>query len=336
MTHDYEMEEKYKMENENKKLPGRGKKPKKSKRTKKAQFNGESSSRKNLVLVGGAITAVIVLAAIIFFTLSTLFSTESYYVLNENVRAKQEITPEMVVARETAAGTAPVNAIDMEYIQRGGVYSRYPLYAGDVISISNAGPLSGQSLGIPDDWAVTSFTINSTDAVGGTLGKGDYIDIMGINEDGAQYIFNNLLILETKFVNEEIDVNAEGQTIVGEMIHYTVGLPVEDLAYFQSAMYNYQDGESSGLIKIIKAPYEVQYADRDVSNLDQPFKYESSTGNIDLIEGTDPTFTDVERDETGRPVSGVIQVDEESVEEEAQEELQEVEETEETEESEEE
>ena len=120
MTHDYEMEEKYKMENENKKLPGRGKKPKKSKRTKKAQFNGESSSRKNLVLVGGAITAVIVLAAIIFFTLSTLFSTESYYVLNENVRAKQEITPEMVVARETAAGTAPVNAIDMEYIHFGG------------------------------------------------------------------------------------------------------------------------------------------------------------------------------------------------------------------------
>lgn len=323
------VKEKIDKEKENKKLPGRGKKPKKSKRTKKAKFNGESSSRKNLVLVGGAITSVIALSAVIFLTLSSLFSTESYYVLNENVRAKQEITPEMVVARETAAGTAPVNAIDMEIIQRGGVYSRYPLYAGDVISISNAGALSGQSLGIPDDWAVTSFTINSTDAVGGTLGKGDYIDIMGVNEDGAQYIFNNLLILEAKFVNEEIDVNAEGQTIIGETIHYTIGLPVEDLGYFQSAMYNYSQGEDSGLIKIIKAPYEVNYADRNVSNLDEPFKYDSSTGNIDLIEGTDPTFTDVERDETGRPISGVIEVDGETVEEEAQEELEEVEETEE-------
>lgn len=312
-------------EKDTRNLPERGKKPKKTKKVKKAKFNGESSSRKNLVLVAGAITAVIALSAVIFLTLSSLFSTESYYVLNENVRAKQEITPQMVVSRETAAGTAPVNAIDMEIIQRGGVYSRYPLYAGDVVSFSNAGSLSGQSLGIPDDWAVTSFTINSTDAVGGILGKGDYIDIMGINEDGAQYIFNNLLILETKFVNEEIDINAQGQTVIGETIHYTVGLPVEEIGYFQSAMYNYSQGEDAGLIKIIKAPYEVKYADRDVSSLDSPFKYDSSTGNIDLIEGTDPTFTDVERDETGRPISGVIEIDGQNVEDQAQEELQELE-----------
>lgn len=299
------------------------KKAKKPKKVKKAKFTGETGSRKNLVLVGGTILAVIAFAAIIFVTLSSLFSTESYYVLNENVRAKQEITPEMVVSRETASGTAPVNAIDMETIQRGGVYSMYPLYAGDVISVSNAGSLSGQSLGVPDDWGVTSFTINSTDAVGGTLGKGDYIDIMGINENGAQYIFNNLLILETKFVNEEIDVNAEGRTIIGETIHYTVGLPAEDLAFFQSAMFNYSEGDESGLIKVLKAPYEVNYADRNIANLDKPFKYSSSTGNIDLIEGTDPTFTDVERDDEGRPVSGVIEVDGEEVEEKAKEELEE-------------
>lgn len=290
------------------------KKIKNSKRIKKAKFTGENKSRKNLVLVGGAIVLVIILSAVIFLTLSSLFSTESYYVLNQNVKAKQQITPEMIVARETAAGTGPVNALSMEDIQRGGVYSRYPLYAGDVVSHSNAGPLSGQSLGIPDNWSVTSFSINSTDAVGGTLGKGDYIDIMGVNSKGAQYIFNNLLILDIKFVNEEYDGNADGQTIVGETIHYTVGLPSEDVGYFHSALYEYTQGESSGIVKIIKAPYIINYADRDVSDLDKPFKYGPNTGNIDLIEGTDPTFTDVERDENGKPTN--VLIDEEELEDE--------------------
>lgn len=296
------------------KAPKKVKKVGVSKRIKKAKFTGENKSRKNLVLVGGAIALVIGLSAIIFVTLSSLFSTESYYVLNQNVKAKQQITSEMVVARETAAGTGPINALKMEDIQRGGVYSRYPLYAGDVVSNSNAGALSGQSLGIPDDWSVTSFSINSTDAVGGTLGKGDYIDIMGINADGAQYIFNNLLILEVKFVNEEYDGNLDGQTVVGETIHYTVGMPAKDVAYFQSALFNYMQGENSGIIRIIKAPYVINYADRDVSDLDQAFKYGPNVGNIDLIEGTDPTFTDVERDEDGRPTNSKIELEEEMTE----------------------
>ena len=291
------------------KTPKKVKRTRISKRVKKAKFTGENKSRKNLVLIGGAITLVIILSAIIFVTLSSLFSTESYYVLNQNVKAKQQITPEMVVARETAAGTGPINALKMEHIQRGGVYSRYPLYAGDVVSNSNAGALSGQSLGIPDDWSVTSFSINSTDAVGGTLGKGDYIDIMGVNANGAQYIFNNLLILEVKFVNEEYDGNLDGQTIVGETIHYTVGMPAEDVAYFQSALFNYMQGDASGVIRIIKAPYVINYADRDVSGLDQAFKYGPNIGNIDLIEGTDPTFTDVERDEDGRPINVKIELE---------------------------
>lgn len=304
------------MENENKKASKLGqpkeKKPRPVKKAKKAKFTGENTSRKNLVLVGGAIILVIALSAVIFVTLSSLFSTENYYVLNENIKAKQEITPEMLVVRETASGTGPVNALTMEEIQRGGIYSRYPMYAGDVISYSNSGELSGQSLGIPDDWSVTSFSINSTDAVGGTLGKGDYIDIIGINESGSQYIFNNLLVLEVKFVNAELEENTEGQTIVGETMHYTVGMPAEDIGYFHSALYNFENSSDSGSgsVKIIKAPYEINYTDRDVSDLDEPFLYSPEIGNIDLIEGTDPTFTDVERDETGRPVEQAGQVEE--------------------------
>ncbi|HHT97140.1 MAG TPA: hypothetical protein GXZ90_04510 [Clostridiales bacterium] len=272
---------------------------KKIKRTKakRVKFNPvQGSSRKNLILVSLAVMFVIILSATIFMTLTSLFSTESYYVLSTNVRAKQQITPDMVMARETAAGTGPVNALSMEQIQRGGVYSRYPMYAGDVISRSNVGALSGQSLGIPDDWVVTSFSTVSTDAVGGILGKGDYIDILGVDESGSRYVFNNLLVLEVKFVNEEYDGISDGRTIVGEAMHYTVGMPADKAAYLHSALYDYEE------IKIIKAPTIINYADRDVSNLDASFKYGPQVGNIDLIQGTDPTFTDVERDEDGRPI----------------------------------
>lgn len=272
-------------------------------KTKKVNYNpANDGSKKNLVLISGAAVAVIALSIVIFMTLSSLFSTETYYVLNENVKAKQQITPEMVISRETAEGTSPVNALSMEEIQRGGVYSRYPLYAGDVISRSNSGPLSDITAGIPDDWVVTSFTINSTDAVGGILGKGDYADLIGINTEkgtGAQYIFNNLMILETKFLNEEYNGGLEGQTVVGETIHYTVGLPSDAAAYLHDALSKHD------VIKLVKAPQEINYQDRDVSGLNKPFNYNSEVGNIDVFEGTDPTFTQVERDEDGRPISNL-------------------------------
>lgn len=271
---------------------------------KKVSYNpGSKGSRKNLILIGGASVLVIVLSAIIFITLTSLFSTENYYVLNTNVKAKQQITPEMVVARETAEGTGPVHALTMEEIQRGGVYSKYPLFAGDVVAKSNAGPLSGTPLGIPDDWVVTSFTINSTDAVGGILGKGDYADLLGVNEEGARYIFNNLLILEVKFLNEEYDGTLDGQTIVGEVMHYTIGLPAEDVAYLHDALDKYE------IVKMVKSPTEVNYQDRNVSNLKKPFRYNDKNTNIDVIEGTDPTFTEIERDENGKPLNKVNEVE---------------------------
>lgn len=287
------------------------KKPKVKRNSKKVNYNpGAKGSKKNLVLLSGAAALVIIISAVIFISLTSLFKTESYYVLNANVKAKQQITPEMVVPRDTAEGTGPVHALSMEEIQRGGVYSKYPLFAGDVVAKSNAGSLSGTPLGIPDDWAVTSFTINSTDAVGGTLGKGDYVDLLGIGDKsvGSKYIFNNLLILEVKFLNEEYDGTLDGQTIVGETMHYTVGLPSKDVAYLHDSLQNYKS------VKMIKAPTEVNYQDRNVSDLQKPFKY-TDNYKKDVIEGTDPTFTEVERDENGKPVASVENSEDESKEE---------------------
>lgn len=275
-------------------------KRKRVKKTKTAKFNpSRDGSKKNLVIIGISVLVVIFISALIFNTLTTLFSTETYYVLNANVKSKERITPELLAVRETAQGTGPINALTMEEIQRGDIYAKYPLYAGDVIAASNTGPLSGQALGIPDDWSETSFSINSTDAVGGILGRGDYIDILGVDEDGARYIFNNLLILDVKFVNEAYDTNETGQTIVGELMHYKVGLPAKEVAYLHSALADYTN------FKIIKSPYILNYAKRDVSDLDKVFKYGPEVGNIDLFLGTDPTFTPIERDETGKPIKTI-------------------------------
>lgn len=273
------------------------KKVKSKRNAKKISYNaGGKGSNKNLVLLSGAAVLVIVISAVIFMSLTSLFKTETYYLLNTNVKAKQQITPEMVVEQETAEGTAPANALSMEEIQRGGVYSKYPLFPGDVVAKSNAGPLSGTPLGIPDDWSVTSFTINSTDAVGGTLGKGDYVDLLGVDKKGAKYIFNNVLILEVKFLNEEYDGTLDGQTIVGETMHYTIGLPSEDVARLHDALDKYEK------VKMVKAPTEVNYKDRDVSKLKKQFSKDENY-ETDVIEGTDPTFAEVERDADGKPVN---------------------------------
>lgn len=271
---------------------------KKNKKTK-VTFNAKKDgSKKNLVLMGGIATAVIFCSILLFNLLSSLFSTEVYYVLNQDVRSKQQITYDMVTPQETAEGTGPANAISMEEIQRGNVYSKYPLYASDPILRSNSGPATSINAGIPDDWSITSFTINSTDAAGGILGKGDYADLMGVSDEkgGAQYILNNMMILEVTFLNQEYDGNSLNGPVVGEVIHYTVGLPPEYVAFLHDALNDYEN------IKLVKAPYEVNYTERDLAKLKGSFNYDERTGNLDVFEGSDPAFTEVKRDANGKPI----------------------------------
>lgn len=275
-------------------------KSKKVKKTKGSKLNISTSttpkSKKNLIVVATASLAVIVIAAAVFVSLSTAFSTETYYILNQNVPAKQEITIDMVSAQETSKNTGPANAISMEEIQRGGLFAKYPLYAGDVIAHSNVGSMADTSSGIPDDWSVTSFTITSDSAVGGVLGRGDYVDLIGINDEGARYVFNNILILDATFNSQEIDEGDERVTI-GEVIHYTVGMPAEDVAYLHSALHDYDN------IKVVKAPASTNYNGRDTSSLDRTFKFGPNVTNKDLLEGSDPTFAPVVRDKNGVPVN---------------------------------
>lgn len=251
---------------------------------------------RNLVKLLGYTVGIVVLGSILFFAFSSMLSTETYYTLNVDVPSKAQITTTMVNEQITSKGTGPQNALTMAEIQRG-VYARVNLSRGEVVSFSVAGVPMDTDLGIPDDWSITSFTIESESAVGGIVTRGDFMDLMVVSdEEGAKYVYNNLLVLDASFssrISEEDEANAR----VGETIHYTVGLPGEDVGFLHSALNDYTN------IKVIKAPNNTLYGSRDTRGLDKYYKFGPGFINKDLYEGVDPTFTPIIRDEGGRPVN---------------------------------
>lgn len=283
----------------------------KKKKNQTVALNKPQGKKKNIVIVSilGILTAAIAIG--IFVGLSTIFSTDTYYVLSTNVSAKQAITPAMVVERETGKGTAPANALTAEQIVSGNLYARYPLHAGDVISTSNTGPANDVHLGVPDDWAITSFSIAADNAVGGILVRGDYVDLLGINTeenieedliDGqARYIFHNLMLLDVAYTSDIVEEGLDPATVgrVGELLHYTVALPAEDVAMLHSALVIYDE------IRLVKAPMNTIYGARDTSDLGRIYLFNKSVPNKDVIVGTDPTFSQVLRDSQMRPVNAI-------------------------------
>lgn len=265
-----------------------------AKKTKSIQAKAKTN-KQNILVLGVIGLIVVIVAGTIFVGVSQALSQESYYVLIDDVTAKSPITTTMVVERTTAKGSAPQNALDYNEIQQGNLYARYALYQGDVVSWSNAGPASDTSLGIPDDWAVTTFNVSSDNAVGGSLGRGEYIDIMMVSEGTSRYAFNNVLILEARTSNQE--VTSEEVTEIGEVVQYTVGMPSEEIAILHAAIDEAMD------VIVVKAPMNVKYGDRETSGLGGSYRFDEGVGNIDLFLGSDPTFTPVIRDEKGRPIN---------------------------------
>lgn len=252
--------------------------------------------KRNLIVVVILSILIVALSGGIYYGLSQLLQTESYYVLNQNVKPKMRITADMLDEVVTAKDTAPKNAATKTMVEQGAVYSKYALSKGDIVTPSNAGIDLDIGTGVPEEWSYTSFTINSEDALGGKIGKGDYFDILAVSDDeGAKYIVFNVLALD---VNLETVESVSGKNIqVGTVLHYIVGMPADKIAEFQYAVSKY------GTIKLIKSPNIVRYKKRDISQLGKTFLVDSDTKPIDLYEGTDPTFATVLRDNNTRPVN---------------------------------
>lgn len=255
-----------------------------------------------LIFIGIGVLIILVFIGV-FSLLRTIYQTETYYVLTQDVQAQSRVTADMLSPIVTSKDTAPPNAIDPadERFQAGAVYTRYPLSAGDILSASNAGGREDISVGIPDDWVVTSFSVSADNAVGGRIHRGYYFDMLIATGDQAFYPFVNMLALDTTVSLNSASSNRAADTEEahsGQTSQYVVGLPPQDAARLHQIVNKY-----GGDIKLILSPRQNEYAAPQLASYTGTFTYEGDTKNMGV--GTDRTFTPLERDDFGRPVEVV-------------------------------
>lgn len=255
--------------------------------------------KKNLLAVTSAAVGVAVFAGVVWFALSQLLATEKYYILNQDVPAKTQITSQMLTEVQTAKGTAPKNAITASEVNSGNTYSKIALQAGDVLVPSNTGINIDNTTGIPDEWSVTSFTIPRTQAVNGNISRGQYFDIIGIAENGtSKYIATSVLALDVDSGTVDKEVKNDSKTNgTGDTLNIVIGMPAEDIAKLHSALAKYSK------IELAVSPKTVDYQKRDNSNLQKSYSFDDNAPVPDLKEGTDNTFAPVKRDANGKPIA---------------------------------
>lgn len=260
---------------------------------------GGGGLRNNKLIFAGIAFLILLVFAGALTLLKSIYQTETYYVLAADVPTRTQIMPEMLEPITTSAGTAPASALDISDVQAGYVYTKYPLLKGDILTASNVGGFDDISVGVPDEWVVTSFSVGADDAVGGRIRRGVYFDFMVATNDGAFYPFVNVLALDTtvSLANASSSEAADTEEAhAGQTSQYVVGMSPEDAARLQQITKKHgQD------IKLVLSPRQNEYAPPQLASYTGVFKYENDTKN--LGEGTDYTFTPRERDAFGRPIA---------------------------------
>lgn len=255
--------------------------------------------RNNKLIFAGIAFLILLVFAGALTLLKSIYQTETYYVLAGDVPTRTQIMPEMLEPITTSAGTAPSSALDISDVQAGYVYTKYPLLKGDILTASNVGGFDDISVGTPDDWVVTSFSVPADSAVGGRIRRGVYFDFMVATNNQAFYPFVNVLALDTTVSLSNASSNQAADTEeahAGQTSQYVVGMPPEDAARLQQITKQYgQD------IKLVLSPRQNEYNPPQLSSYTGVFKYENDTRNMG--EGTDYTFTPLERDSFGRPIA---------------------------------
>jgi len=270
---------------------------------------GLNSLTNNKLIFGGiAVLVVLVFVGTLTF-LQSIYQTSTYYVINQDVATRTLITPDMLTAIVTSDGTEPPTSFGIAEIQSGAYYSKYPLVAGDILTSSNVGALDDISVGVPDNWVITNFSVDADDAVGGRIKRGYYFDMLVTTTEGSFYPFVNVLVLDTSVdLNNASSNNAAdtSEAKSGQTSQYVVGMSPENAALLQDIVSRY--GNS---IKLVLSPRQNEYNKPQLASYAGLFSYniyengviwpgESNSGEI-----TNYTFQDIERDKYGRPINGL-------------------------------
>lgn len=278
-----------------------------------------ATKRKSSILIT-AIIIVLILAVFIgaLSLLRSVYQTETYYVLNQDVSTKTQITPEMLDPIVTSEGTAPPNTLTLQDVQDGSLFSQFPLSAGDVLLYSSVSGFTDISTGIPDNYVITSINVGADNASGGRITRGVYFDLMVYDGDSENdeelgkvfYPFVNILALDTTVSMDSAssqDAIDTEEAQAGQVSFYYIGVTPENAAYLELISQKY-----SGNIKLLLSPRQNEYQKPQISAYSGFFKFNTSTGEmrqesgtltpLNLGENMDSTFTSPERDEFGRPI----------------------------------
>lgn len=262
---------------------------------KKASLKGN----KIIVLIAALLMVMVFFGSLTF--LKNLIQEETYYVLNTELPTRTMVLPENLQPVTTSKGTAPVG-ISLEQVQAGGVFTRYPVGAGDVLTASNttSGGLDDIASGVPDSWVVTSFSVPADNAAGGRITRGVYFDMMILSDDGTYFPYVNMLALDTSVslsgASNSNAINTE-EAKSGQTSMYYVAMPPAEVAKFQDMIRQH-----GGAIQLIMSPRQNEYMPVDLSAYEGPFKFDlESQELIDSGVGTDNSFAPADRDEFGRP-----------------------------------
>lgn len=252
----------------------------------------------NLPILILTVIVMVAMAVGLYMGLGQLFKTEYYYILNQSVGSKQKVTAEMLSPVEVSEGGSPQNALTLAQVESGDIYTRIPLYAGDILTESNTSLNMDTTGGIPDDWLITSFNTSTSKAVGGRIQRGDYIDIIGIAPAGAKYIAVDVLVLDANY--STMATGEEQQEImIDDVVQFIVGAPPQEIAVLTHAT----DGDFFESIRVFLSPKSVQYKERNLEEMEGVFLADMETPLFDLYQGTDNSFAPVLRDDNGRPVT---------------------------------
>lgn len=260
----------------------------------------------NWVLIALIVAVGIALFIVFAVAATRIFQTENYYVLNQDVPTRTQITPDMLDPITASEGTAPAAAIGIEEVQSGEVYTQYPLLAGDILTMSNVGGREDISVGIPDEWVVTNFSVGADDAVGGRIQRGTYFDMMIVQGGtkaeggGATYPFVNILALDTTVdlsTASSADAAETEEAHDGQTTQYVVGMSPEDAGKLQHIMEQYGSN-----VKLVLSPRQNEYNAPQLNEYTGKFAYDEADTPKNMGENTDYTFRDVERDEFGVPL----------------------------------
>lgn len=276
-----------------------------------AKKNGSSNTllRGNKVIWAGmGVMAVLIFVGMLSF-LQSFFQTETYYVLNdeqgETIPARSLITEDMLSPLVIAEGTAPPNAIGLDEVMGGYVYTKYALSAGDILTESNAGSVDDIYLGVPDNWVITNFSVGADDAVGGRIHPGSYFDVMVADENGSFYPFINVLALDTTVDLSSASSAAaadSAEAYEGQTTQYVVAMSPENAAKLHNVVAKY-----TGSMKLVLSPKQNDYNKPQLSDYSELFVFDDPSTSIwpgESAEGevTDSDFGRVERDEEGKPL----------------------------------